>query len=324
MVWIGGMTRLTESGLSMTNWQPVNGVIPPLTDGQWQEEFASYKKSPEYKKVNFGMEISEFKKIFWWEYIHRVAGRITGLVFLFPLLFFYFSKAISIVQFGKLASIFLVGGIQALIGWWMVKSGLYDSPKVSHFRLAVHLSFAFVIAAILLWQALCYRFPGVRVDDGAQKYTAFVNMLIIILFIQVIYGAFVAGLDAGLVYNSWPLMDGDIVPAGFLASGFYSLFNDIISIQFVHRWWAFIFLLFAVLFHRKISMDYKGNILPEKIKNPIKRASKVMMYLTLLQLVLGVKTLIFVVPISLASLHQMVALVIFMNLIYIRWLISVK
>lgn len=299
----------------MTDWHPVHGVIPPLNEVEWQEEFSSYKQSPEYNKINFGMELSEFKNIFWWEYIHRITGRITGLVFLLPLLCFVFVRAIDRPQFLRLFSIFIIGGVQGLIGWWMVKSGLYDRPSVSHFRLAIHLFFAFVIFAVLFWQALNFYLSKA---EKFNKYKTYINFLIVLLSVQIIYGAFVAGLDAGLTYNTWPLMDGDFVPVGFMPEGIYSLLNDIASVQFIHRWLAFLFFIFVIYYYLRISSSIRGGEVSGLTALRLKKSANMLLSVVIVQIVIGIKTLIFAVPVSLASLHQIMALILFANLIYIR------
>lgn len=319
MVAIGGLTRLTESGLSMTSWHPIHGILPPLNDSQWQDEFVAYKQSPEYQKVNFSMELSEFKRIFMWEYVHRIAGRLTGTFFLLPLLFFLFTKSITGVQSFKLFSVFLIGGIQGVIGWWMVKSGLHDRPSVSHFRLAIHLFFAFFIFSILFWQGLNFYL------SKAMKFTKYkfnINFLIIILSLQIIYGAFIAGLDGGLTYNTWPLMDGDLVPEGFAKNGVTSLFEDITSIQFIHRWLAFIFLVIVIHYMVKVKSDIKKDVVSGLTAKRLKKSSNLLLSLVISQIIIGIKVLIFMVPIALASMHQITALIILGNLIYIRRVIN--
>ncbi len=315
MVLIGGLTRLTGSGLSMTDWHPVHGVIPPIGEAEWLEEFSNYKQSPEYQQINMGMELSEFKFIFMWEYVHRIAGRITGIVFLLPLLFFMVTKRLKGIQALKLLGVLLIGAFQGVIGWWMVKSGLYDKPAVSHFRLAIHLTCAFLIFSILFWQALNFYLSK---QQQFLKFKNLVNILLALLTIQIVYGAFIAGLDGGLTYNTWPLMDGEFVPQGFISEGLYSIFNDIISIQFIHRWLAFAILFVTIYYVFKIKASIRSGELTGVTATRLKKSSNMMIAVLVLQIFIGIKTLIMVVPVPLASLHQMTALILLGGLVYIR------
>jgi cytochrome c oxidase assembly protein subunit 15 len=323
MVFIGGATRLTGSGLSMTDWKPIHGIIPPIGVEEWQEEFNAYRASPEYQKINKGMSLDEFKKIFYWEYVHRIAGRTVGFVFLIPLIWFFTKKKLHSRKLYQLLGIFALGGLQGIIGWWMVKSGLIDEPKVSHFRLATHLSIAFLIFCLLFWQALCFY---LTTDDNSKiskqevsKIKSLTNISLLLLSIQIIYGAFVAGMDAGLVYNSWPLMDGDFIPVGFMNSGMLAIFNDITSVQFIHRWWAFIVLIAIILLIIRVRVNLKSSDKKSWSKTQIrlKKSSNMILAVTILQIIIGIKTIIMVVPISLALIHQFMALILLGNLVYI-------
>ena len=236
MVVVGGITRLTESGLSMVRWEPISGIVPPLSDAQWQAEFDAYKAYPEYRKVNRGMSLGEFKAIFFWEYLHRLLGRLIGVAFALPLAWFAVRRAIPPGYGPRLVMLLALGGLQGFIGWWMVASGLVDRPDVAHDRLAVHLTLALAIFAALLWTALDLR-QGTTAP-AAPRPRGWVPILLPLLFVQIIWGAFVAGLNGGYAFNTWPLMGDDLVPAhvpAAVASTVANLANDPIVAQFVHR-----------------------------------------------------------------------------------------
>jgi heme a synthase len=241
MVVVGGITRLTESGLSMVRWEPISGTIPPLNEAQWQAEFDHYRQSPQYQQVNRGMSLDEFKTIFFWEYVHRLLGRIIGLAFALPLAWFWWQRAIPKGYGWKLVGLLALGGTQGAIGWWMVASGLVDEPAVSHIRLAVHLLTAFAIFGALLWVALDLR----RLASGAAgavRMPTLAIWAISILFVQFLFGAYVAGLDAGYSFNSWPKMGGEWFPAEtpMLEPFLRNFVDNPIMVQFVHRWLAFL------------------------------------------------------------------------------------
>jgi len=236
MVAVGGITRLTESGLSMVRWEPISGTIPPLTDAAWEAEFDAYRATPEYQKINRGMSMAEFKDIYFWEYAHRLLGRFIGLAFALPLLWFALKRAIPPRYGWRLTVLLVLGGMQGAIGWWMVASGLVDRPEVSHIRLAVHLLLAFFIFGLLIWTALDLRNPGSRPAklpvSGAWAFS--------LLGLQIMFGAYVAGLDAGYTFNSWPKMGDEWFPAGVaMLDPFIANFVDNpLVVQFVHRWLA--------------------------------------------------------------------------------------
>jgi len=241
MVVVGGITRLTESGLSMVRWEPVSGAVPPLNDTQWQAEFDHYKASPQYQQLNQGMTLADFKTIFFWEYVHRLLGRLIGLAFALPLAWFAWRRAIPAGHGWKLGAILGLGALQGAIGWWMVASGLVDRPEVSHIRLAVHLLTALIIFASLIWVALDLK----ALARNSQARTARMPLLAIwalsILFLQFLFGAYVAGLDAGYAFNTWPKMGDEWFPAG---TEMYDVFlrnfvDNPVVVQFVHRWLAF-------------------------------------------------------------------------------------
>jgi cytochrome c oxidase assembly protein subunit 15 len=242
MVVVGGITRLTESGLSMVRWEPISGTIPPIGEAQWQAEFDHYRATPQYRQVNTGMTLSEFKNIFFWEYVHRLLGRLIGLVFAVPLLWFWWKRAIPAGYGWKLTGILALGGVQGGIGWWMVASGLVDVPEVSHIRLAVHLLTALLIFAATVWVAMDLK--RLAADPG----TAPVKMPLIgiwalcLLFLQFLFGAYVAGLDAGYAFNTWPKMGEDWFPTEtpMLAPFLRNFADNPIVVQFIHRWLAFV------------------------------------------------------------------------------------
>lgn len=246
MVVVGGITRLTESGLSMVRWEPISGIVPPLNDAQWQAEFDAYKAYPEYQKVNRGMSLGEFKAIYFWEYLHRVLGRLIGLAFAVPLAWFAFRRAIPRGYGPRLVLLLGLGGLQGFIGWWMVASGLVDRPDVAHDRLATHLTLALVIFAALIWTALDLRD---REHPRALRPGGWVPFFFPLLFVQIIWGAFVAGLNGGYAFNTWPLMGEHIMPphvAEVVRQTIANLANDPVAAQFVHRTLAIAVALFAL------------------------------------------------------------------------------
>jgi cytochrome c oxidase assembly protein subunit 15 len=240
MVVVGGVTRLTESGLSIVKWEPVSGTLPPLTEAQWQAEFTAYKGTPQYLRVNTGMRLAEFKNIFFWEYVHRLLGRLIGLAIALPLLFFAWKRAIPKGYGWKLGTILALIGVQGVIGWWMVASGLVARPEVSHIRLAVHLLTALAIFSACLWVALDLRRLAA---DGAARTARMPTVgiwALSLLFLQLMFGAYVAGLDAGFAYNSWPKMGDEWFPAAapMLTPAVRNLVDNPTVVQFIHRWLA--------------------------------------------------------------------------------------
>ncbi len=294
MVMLGGYTRLSGAGLSIIEWKPVHGVIPPLSDTDWWVEFEGYKASPQYQKINRGMSVDEFKAIFWPEYFHRLLGRTVGLVVLLPLLIFAARKSIS-RRFGlRMIGIFALGGLQGLIGWLMVKSGLINDPHVSHLRLTLHLSIAFAIFGWLEWTLLTVMPAQAGIRSDSKKW-----YLIWFFFLatQIVFGAMVAGLKAGMIYNTWPLMNGQLTPDELLfVSPWY---ENLVLIQFIHRWLAVLVALGFPLWWY-LNRAYVSH-----------KACLSVMLAIALQFLLGVLTLIHEVPLPLALLHQAVALVLF-------------
>ncbi|MGE0562293.1 MAG: COX15/CtaA family protein [Flavobacteriales bacterium] len=297
MVIVGGITRLTNSGLSMVDWNPIMGFIPPLSDLEWNEAFDKYKQYPEYQMVNYHYTLSEFKSIFFWEYFHRLIGRFIGIVFLLPFIYFIITKRLSKKLKLQSLVLFAMGGLQGFIGWWMVKSGLVKDPDVSHFRLATHLITAFLTFAYTFWVVL-----GLIYDD--DKTRNFKNLRVILFFIfgitiiQIIYGAFVAGLNAGFIINTYPKMgDQWVNDAVFALTPLYKNFIEgLAGVQFVHRYLAYVVVGLILFF----VIRGQGLELTERQKS----ASKIMLYVVFIQFLLGVFTLLYAVPIWLGVIHQ--------------------
>jgi cytochrome c oxidase assembly protein subunit 15 len=307
MVVVGGVTRLTRSGLSIVEWQPIAGTLPPLTETAWQDMFTKYQATPEYVKVNRGMSLDEFKGIFWWEYIHRLIGRTIGLVFFLPFVWFLAKRQIPWSAAPKYVGILLLGGAQGAIGWWMVKSGLVDLPRVSHVRLAIHLGMAFFIFAVLLWTALglLARERQPLLSDERQRLARYATALAVLVFVMVLSGALVAGTRAGYAYNTFPLMDGRFVPAGLgeLEPWWDNLFHNLTTVQFNHRMiaWALAFIVPAFWWAcRRADLP----VMP-------RRAVNLLLAMLVVQITLGITTLLFHVPVALGAAHQGGALVLF-------------
>jgi len=242
MVVVGGITRLTESGLSMVRWEPISGAIPPLNETSWQQEFDHYKATPQYQRVNSGMSLAQFKEIFFWEYVHRLLGRLIGLAFALPLLFFWWRRAIPPTYGWKLGALFGLGALQGVIGWWMVASGLVDRPEVSHIRLAIHLLMALVIFAGLLWTAWDLRALARNPAGRPARMPLLGIWALSLLFLQFLFGAYSAGLDAGRYFRTWPWMNGEFYPAGYewMQPALRNFADNPITVMFVHRWLAFV------------------------------------------------------------------------------------
>jgi cytochrome c oxidase assembly protein subunit 15 len=302
-VVVGGATRLTESGLSITEWKPVTGVLPPFTQGQWQAEFEKYQRIPQYQQVNRGMSLDEFKTIFWWEWGHRLLGRTIGAVFLLPFLFFLWRGWVGAGLRWRLWTLFALGGAQGVVGWWMVYSGLSDRVSVSQYRLAFHMTLACVIYAMVLWTFLRLRADGVAAHASARLKAGAVALVALVLA-QIYLGALVAGIDAGLVYNTWPLIDGAFVPAAdrlwFLSPAWRNIFENHLTVQFIHRMVAYL-LWIASLLHAWDALRARS------------AAAGSAMWLAIavtVQAAIGILTLLHQVPFSLALTHQAAAIVI--------------
>lgn len=301
MVIIGAVTRLTDSGLSMVEWRPLVGSVPPLSETEWVRVFEKYKAFPEYQKVNHQMELSEFKRIFFWEYIHRLWGRLIGLAFIIPFLYLGIRKKIAKKLYPKLIVALILGGSQGVLGWYMVKSGLISNPDVSHYRLCAHLLLAFFILSYLTYIRLTLKHAD-RVFTLSNKMKGLVALFAVLLVAQIIYGAFVAGLDAGLTHNNFPKMGRHWIPTEVNIANIlnFEMFNNTVFVQFIHRKLGWI-LLFLITF-----MFVKS----KKLDNVLQKKS--ISHLTLMifiQFVLGVSTLLLYVPISLGVIHQFGALI---------------
>ena len=308
MVVLGGVTRLTGSGLSMVNWHPVHGVVPPLTTEHWLEEFSNYQQSPEYQKINRDMSVADFKSIFWFEYSHRLLGRLIGLVFLLPFLYFWWRNKIKPGLTPKLMIMFALGGLQGLLGWYMVKSGLVSNPHVSQYRLTAHLLSAILIYGFILWTILDLRQGDHYRTIQQSTVAAWRKMslgLIVLLLITIVSGGFVAGLKAGMIFNTFPLMNGEWIPEGVaaLSPWYLNLFENKVTVQFAHR-------LLAITTGLLLFGWYiKGRI---RFENPvIKRSFKLVGMLVVIQVVLGISTLLTQVPVWLGAMHQAGALLLF-------------
>ncbi|MCG2631832.1 COX15/CtaA family protein [Bradyrhizobium sp. WYCCWR 13023] len=301
MVLVGGATRLTESGLSIVEWKPVTGSLPPLSEAQWTDAFEAYKKIPQYRELNAGMSLSEFKQIFWWEWSHRLLGRFIGVAFLLPFLFFLWRGGLSGELKRRLWLLFALGGLQGAVGWWMVASGLSERVEVSQYRLATHLVLALLIFAGIVWTVR-------RLADRAQlavpmrlRFTSAV--LVILTFIQIYFGALVAGLRAGRAYNTWPEIDGAFIPSAdrlwFETPWWRNMFDNVLTVQFEHRMTAY--LLFTLVALHAF----------DAVRSRAGSATSGALWLfaaVSLQVVLGILTLLNQVPIDLALSHQAVAI----------------
>ncbi|MEE8370715.1 MAG: COX15/CtaA family protein [Sphingomonadales bacterium] len=296
MVVVGGATRLTESGLSMVHWQPLSGVVPPLSEADWQAEFAAYQAFPQYQTVNRGMSLPEFKTIFWWEYGHRLLGRLIGLAFALPLLFFLARGRVRRQLKMTLFFLLALGGSQGLLGWYMVQSGLIDQPAVSQYRLAAHLLLALAIFAALLWVALGLLRPGRGQDDPrVRRLTLAIFGLV---FLQSFLGALVAGLDAGRAYNTWPAMDGGFMPELMfdLSPWWLNFFENIAAVQFDHRLAAYLLVgLSAYLLYVALK---------SKAPRDLRRGAGLLLGLLMAQMTLGIAALLNFVPVGLGTAHQ--------------------
>ena len=299
MIVVGGITRLTHSGLSIVEWQPLLGAIPPLSEADWNVLFEKYKLTPEYRKVNAGMPLEGFKSIFWWEYIHRLLGRGIGMAFLLPYLWFLARRAVHGALAWKLAGIFVLGGLQGAMGWYMVKSGLVDDPRVSHFRLTAHLGLAFLILAAMLWVAMDLLAPRAAAPDPALRGRRVLAWHVVgFVALMVLTGGLVAGLRAGHAYNTFPLMNGHVVPPEILQLDplWKNFFWNIATVQFDHRLFAWV-LAFAVPV-----LWWKCRGVPQA-----RLAAGVLLGLLALQVTLGISTLLLYVPVALGVAHQGVA-----------------
>ena len=312
MVTVGGITRLTNSGLSMTDWHLVTDTFPPLTDEKWDAAFEEYKKFPEYQKINIhnDFQLSDYKFIYFWEWFHRFIGRIIGIVFIIPFVYFWLKKRLDNATLKKCFILLGMGAFQGFLGWFMVKSGLIDNPDVSHFRLSLHLTFAFITFAYTLWVALDLIYPEKNTVIISLRNLA--RLTLAFLLIQIIYGGFVAGLNAGLIHNHWPLMsDGQFIHESVLLeknSWLLRLTEGKSGVQFVHRTMAYV-VVGLILFLYFKSKKYSLSVLQKKGLNTL-------VFVVFLQFVLGIFTLLYSVPLWLGLIHQITAFILLATMVF--------
>jgi cytochrome c oxidase assembly protein subunit 15 len=294
MIVVGGITRLTESGLSITRWDVVTGTLPPLSDSAWQAEFDAYRETPQYLLVNRGMSLQDFKTIFFWEYVHRLLGRVIGLAFALPLAFFWWRRAIPKGQGWKLVLLLGLGGLQGAIGWWMVASGLVDRPEVSHIRLAVHLLTALAIFGLLVWTALDMDRIARTPAAAAVKVPLLAIWTLSLLFLQFLFGAYVAGLEAGYAFNTWPLMGDALFPSGtpMLTPWLSNLVDNPVMVQFVHRWLG---ILVAAVALALAAVAWRAGR---------RRSAELLALAVVVQVMLGIHTVLSGVELRIAVAHQ--------------------
>lgn len=330
MVTVGGLTRLTGSGLSITEWHPVTGVVPPLNAESWAEEFAKYQRIPQYRLENAHMSLADFKQIYWWEWTHRLLGRLLGAAFLLPFLFFAATGAITRSDVPRMLGLFVLGGLQGFVGWWMVESGLETRVAVSQYRLAIHLGVAIILLGAILWTALDYlkvkflpplagevarsaeggplRLPRLKVGGG--KLAPWALGFIVLVYVQMLLGALVAGLHAGLVYNTWPSMDGRVFPeTPFFFKPWWANFGEDAGLaQFDHRIGAYLVALSALALW--IAGRRAG------IAGVARLSANALLTVTGLQIVLGIVTLLNQAPVSLAAMHQATAVALYAGAVW--------
>ena len=297
MVVVGGITRLTESGLSITEWKPVSGAIPPLTAADWDKAFDLYRATPEYREINgpAGMDLAAFQWIYFWEWLHRLLGRVVGVAFALPLAWFAVKRAIPRGYGVRLVALLLLGASQGALGWYMVQSGLVNRTDVSHFRLSAHLLTALFILAGLVWTALDLRALANSGEHRPARLTGLAIGAIAVLFVQLLLGAWVAGLDAGYIASDWPLMQGQLIPAGIdgARGAAFALTHDPFLIHFLHRWWAWVAVVALIILARRVK--------------PLDRRASIAIHATLgVQILLGIATVLSGMTIWLAASHQAV------------------
>lgn len=314
IIVVGGITRLTHSGLSITEWQPIVGTLPPLSDSDWQIAFDKYRQTPEYLQVNKGMTLDAFKRIYWWEYAHRLLGRIIGVAFLVPLLGFAIRRRIRRGYGWKLVGIFALGGLQGALGWYMVKSGLVDDPRVSQFRLTAHLTLAFLIFGAMLWVALSllHPRPDKPLPEAARSARRWAIVVLALVLAMVVSGGLVAGIRAGFAYNTFPLMNGAIIPPGILVLEpvWRNFFWNMATVQFDHRLFALLLVLLVAVLWWKLR---DVTALPRRAK----AGGTALLAVLAMQVAVGIATLVLVVPLPLAALHQAGAVVVFALALYV-------
>lgn len=313
MVVLGGVTRLTGSGLSMVDWKPISGVVPPISNRDWQAEFDNYRKTPEYLEINRGMDIESFKAIFYFEYAHRMLGRIIGVIFLLPFIYFWITRRIETREVPRYLVMLVLGGLQGLLGWYMVQSGLVDVPHVSHYRLTAHLASAFFIYSYILWIAFPLLIPK-GTSEGVSNAKGKVIVMTLIIFLTLLSGGFVAGLKAGHAFNTFPLMAGQIVPDGYLAiePWWKNIFDNIPTVQFNHRYLGILTYLSVCIF---VLNSWRDAVLRQHHV-----ALTLLLVAVTMQGLLGVSTLILHVPITIAAAHQGVGLLLLTSALYLIYL----
>lgn len=313
MIVLGGVTRLTHSGLSMVDWDPVMGVVPPLSETDWQAVFAQYKQFPEYQKVNRGMSLAEFKEIFYFEYAHRMLGRLIGLAFLIPLLVFIALGRIKRRMIPRFVAMFILGGLQGLMGWFMVQSGLIDRPSVSQYRLTAHLLLAFAIYGFIFWSALSL-WRGTTSRSAPRADAGWGWLVVTLVLLMIASGGFVAGTRAGFVYNTFPLMAGAWVPEGLwaLVPGWRNLFENVVTIQFMHRALALLVALAVA--------GYCWTGLRASRDAGVRGTAWLAVAGLVAQLALGITALVHKVPVALGAAHQAGAVALFtLLLLHLHW-----
>ncbi len=314
MILVGGATRLTDSGLSITEWQPIMGAVPPLSEADWTHAFEAYQKIPEYAEIKRGMNLEEFKTIYWWEWAHRFLGRLIGAAFFVPFIVFWLAGYIPRALLPRLAGLFLLGGLQGAVGWYMVQSGLVDRTDVSQYRLAAHFGTALLILGYTLWLLFGLGETEARRTEPAPRGAAWVaGCVLALIFLQLLAGALVAGLDAGMGYNTWPLINGAFVPSGLgEASPWYlNLFENPLTVQFDHRMLGYTVVL--------ASLAQFGWLAVKRAPQSLLGSALTLALLAVLQATLGVWTLLLAVPIQLGLAHQAGAVAVFAAALYHFW-----
>ena len=310
MVVLGGVTRLTDSGLSMVRWEPISGMLPPLTETAWQAEFQHYREFPEYQKINAGMSLDAFQRIFYFEYAHRMLGRLIGLVFAIGFVWLWARKHLSRPLVPHLIAMFVLGGLQGLMGWYMVKSGLVEIPHVSQYRLTAHLGLAISIYLYMLWVLFkLLERRSAPVVSGALRRSSW--GLGVLAFATVLSGGFVAGLKAGHAFNTFPLMAGQWIPPGYLAlePTWRNFFENIATVQFNHRLLAISTFALVLVFVIRVMRD--------KVLQPLHKPTLTLAGVATIQVALGISTLLWFVPVALGAMHQAVALILLSVMLYV-------
>ena len=307
VIVVGGITRLSHAGLSITEWQPIVGTVPPLSPADWEAVFAKYRETPEYQQVNRGMSLEAFKRIYWWEYVHRLLGRLVGVAFIVPLAVFAWRRRIPEGYGWTLAGVFVLGALQGALGWYMVQSGLVDDPRVSQFRLTAHLTLAFLILGAMLWLALSLLHPRrTRLRGAALSARRWSRIAFACVLAMVVTGGFVAGLRAGKAYNTFPLMNGEFVPTGILMIDpwWKNFFWNMATVQFNHRMFAFALVIVVAVLLWKVRATID-------VPRRARATARLLGALVVLQVAVGVSTVLLAVPLALGTLHQAAAALVF-------------